>query len=233
MEVNNINNNYSIAIDGPSGAGKSTMAKRIAQHFGLIYIDTGAIYRTVALYAIEKGITDQGGVSRLLDEIDIKLIHDKDGRQRMLLAGRDVSEEIRLPEVSLCASKVSAMPPVRAFLLDMQRKFAEEHNVVMDGRDIGTVVLPNASIKIFLTASCEDRARRRYKELEEKGIDTTYEKVYNDIVYRDKNDSNRETSPLKPAVDAIIVDTTGFTLEETTGLLIMLIEGKKFDEGCV
>lgn len=223
----------SIAIDGPSGAGKSTMAKKIAEHFGVVYIDTGAIYRSVALFAIENGVDsrDQDGIVRLLNKIELQLIHDEKGSQRMLLGGEDVTDKIRLPEVSICASNVSSMPLVREFLLDMQRKFAENCDVVMDGRDIGTVVLPGATVKIFLTASPEDRARRRYEELCEKGVDTTYDDVLSDLVCRDRNDSDRETAPLKPSHDAIIVDTSGNTIEKTTGVLIKLIEEKLRHEG--
>lgn len=228
-----VDKRLSIAIDGPSGAGKSTMAKRIAEQFGLMYIDTGAIYRSVALFAIENGVDskDQDGVVGLLDEIEIQLLHDEMGSQRMLLCGKDVTDKIRLPEVSICASNVSAMPPVREFLLSMQREFAENCDVVMDGRDIGTVVLPKATIKIFLTAAPEDRARRRYEELCNNGVDTTYDDVLSDIIYRDKNDSERETAPLKPSQDAIIVDTSGNTVEKTTGVLINLIEEKLSNEG--
>lgn len=222
----------SIAIDGPSGAGKSTMAKRIAEQFGLMYIDTGAIYRSVALFALENGVDsrDASGVIGLLDRVELELIHDEKGTQRMLLGGRDVTEKIRLPEISICASNVSAIPEVRAFLLDMQRKFAENCDVVMDGRDIGTVVLPGATVKIFLTASSEDRARRRYEELCEKGVVAAYDDVLRDLVLRDKNDSSRETAPLKPSDDAIIVDTSGNTLERTTEILIKLIGEKLADE---
>lgn len=228
-----VNGKINIAIDGPSGAGKSTMAKEIAEHFGLIYIDTGAIYRSVGLFAHESGVglDDQQGVTEILDKIELLLIYDDNGAQRMLLNGRDVSDDIRMPEVSIYASLVSAMQPVRAFLLDMQREFARSCDVVMDGRDIGTVVLPDAAIKIFLTAEPKDRAARRYQELRDKGVETTYEQVYNDLIYRDESDKNRAAAPLKPAEDSVIVDTSGNSLEQSTKQLITLIEEKLLNAG--
>lgn len=218
----------SIAIDGPSGAGKSTMAKRIAEHFGYIYIDTGAIYRSVALYAIRRRVDsgDIAGIIALLDKVHLELIHDDRGGQRMILNGEDVSDAIRLPEVSMYTSNLSAIQQVREFLLDMQRDYAKKYDVVMDGRDIGTVVLPDATIKIFLTAAPENRARRRYEELRGKGVDTTYESVLTDLLHRDKNDSSRQTAPLKPADDALIVDTSGNTIQETANILINLVKEK-------
>ncbi len=210
----------SIALDGPAGAGKSTVAKGVAKDLGFIYVDTGALYRTVGLHFIRKGITTElkCDIESELKEIvvDIKFVNNE---QRVFLNGEDVSEQIRTPEASMMASAVSAKPPVRAFLLDMQRKLARENNVIMDGRDIGTVVLPDATLKYFVTATAEERANRRYKELIEKGMDVEYKAVYDDIVKRDYNDSHREIAPLKPAEDSIIFDTTGNTLEQSVELL--------------
>lgn len=215
----------SVAIDGPSGAGKSTLAKRVAKHFGFIYVDTGAIYRTVGYAAQCAGLDsrDAVGIEKLLPETEIGFDYDENGTQRMLLNGRDVSTEIRTPKSSIYASDVSAMPSVRAFLLDMQREAAKKHDVVMDGRDIGTVVLPDADLKIFLTASAEERAVRRWKELKEKGMETPYEQVLRDIEYRDKQDSTRAAAPLKAAPDAVTVDTTGVSLEDSSQILEELI----------
>ena len=216
-----MNKHYSVAIDGPSGAGKSTLAKRLSKEFGFIYVDTGAIYRTVgyAAQCAEVDSKDVQGVESLLPTIDIGFDYDAEGSQRMLLNGKDVSKEIRTPKSSIYASDVSAMPAVRAFLLDMQRAMAEKYNVIMDGRDIGTVVLPNAGLKIFLTATAEERARRRYLELKEKGTDTTYEEVLKDIHYRDQQDSTRATAPLKAADDAVTVDTTHVDFEGSFAIL--------------
>ncbi|NLW64791.1 MAG: (d)CMP kinase [Clostridiales bacterium] len=217
---------FSVAIDGPSGAGKSTIAKMCAEKLGFLYVDTGAIYRTVGLAAKRAGIAskDAEGVSALLPGLDITMCHDESGLQRMVLCGDDVTEEIRMPEVSIYASDVSAMPHVRAFLLEMQRGLAQTHNVIMDGRDIGTVVLPDAELKIFLTAQPEERAKRRYDELLIKGVKTTYEEVLKDIQYRDKNDSSRSSAPLKPAENAVMIDTTGNSLEESFRLICGIIE---------
>ena len=205
----------SIALDGPAGAGKSSVAKGVAKELGFIYVDTGALYRTVGLYFIRKGImTDLDcDIEEILKDIsvDIKFVDEK---QHVFLNGEDVSDEIRTPQASMMASAVSAKPPVRAFLLGMQRKLAEENNVIMDGRDIGTVVLPNATMKFFVTATAEERANRRYKELIEKGEDVKYDDVYNDIVTRDYNDSHREIAPLKPAKDSIMFDTSKINLDE-------------------
>lgn len=210
----------SIALDGPAGAGKSTVAKGVAKDLGFIYVDTGALYRTVGLHFIRKGITTELNcdIESELKEIvvDIKFVNNE---QRVFLNGEDVSEQIRTPEASMMASAVSAKPPVRAFLLDMQRKLARENNVIMDGRDIGTVVLPDATLKYFVTATAEERANRRYKELIEKGMNVEYKAVYDDIVKRDYNDSHREIAPLKPAEDSIMFDTTGNTLEQSVELL--------------
>lgn len=217
----------SIALDGPAGAGKSTVAKGAAKALGFIYVDTGALYRTVGLKFLREGYDtelncDIDAVLKTI-EVDIKFIN---GTQHVFLNGEDVSEAIRTPEASMMASAVSAKPPVRAFLLEMQRKLARENNVLMDGRDIGTVVLPDATLKFFVTASVEERAIRRYKELKEKGADVSYEKVYKDIETRDYNDSHREIAPLKPAEDSIMFDTTGNTLQESIDNLIKIIKEK-------
>lgn len=219
----------SIALDGPAGAGKSTVAKGVAKELGFIYVDTGALYRTVGLHFLRKGIDTalECDIENELKEIsvDIKFVGNE---QRVFLCGEDVSEKIRTPEASMMASAVSAKPAVRAFLLEMQRKLARENDVIMDGRDIGTVVLPNATLKFFVTASAEERANRRYKELIEKGMKVEYKDVYDDIVIRDYNDSHREIAPLKPAEDSIMFDTTGNTLEESIELLKKAItEGLK------
>ena len=215
----------SIALDGPAGAGKSTIAKGAAKALGFIYVDTGALYRTVGLKFIREGYDTQLNcdIDTILKmiEVDIKFI---DGTQHVFLNGEDVSEAIRTPEASMMASAVSAKPAVRAFLLEMQRKLARENNVLMDGRDIGTVVLPNATIKFFVTASVEERATRRYKELIEKGMDVKYDDIYKDIETRDYNDSHREIAPLKPAEDSIMFDTTSNTLEESLDKLITIIK---------
>ncbi len=217
----------SIALDGPAGAGKSTVAKGAAAALGFIYVDTGALYRTVGLKFIREGYDTELNcdIEAILKtiEVDIKFI---DGTQHVFLNGEDVSDAIRTPEASMMASAVSAKPPVRAFLLEMQRKLARENNVLMDGRDIGTVVLPNATLKFFVTASVEERANRRYKELCEKGENVTYEEVYKDIETRDYNDSHREIAPLKPAEDSIMFDTTGNTLQESIDNLIKLVKEK-------
>jgi len=215
----------SVAIDGPSGAGKSSLAKCISKRFGFVYVDTGAIYRAVGLYVRRKGVAskDAPAVEKLLPEISIDIEYDGEGNQHILLNGEDVSDKIREPEISIYASDVSAMPAVRAFLLGMQRSLAERYDVVMDGRDIGTVVLPNASVKIFLTASPEERARRRHKELTEKGVNCTYEEVLRDMQYRDKNDSSREIAPLRPAEDSILLDTTELSFEESADRIAQII----------
>lgn len=213
-----------IAIDGPSGAGKSTISKLLAREFGFIYVDTGAIYRTVGLYVQRKGVspTNHTDVEALLPEIEISIEHTG-GEQRIFLNGEDVSSQIRQHIISKYASDVSAIPAVRAFLLEMQRGFARRENVIMDGRDIGTVVLPDADIKIFLTATDEDRAERRYKELLSKGQDVSFEKVLSDMRIRDEQDSSRAVAPLVPASDALKVDTTGNTLEESVEELKTII----------
>ena len=219
---------YSIAIDGPSGAGKSSLARRCAKAFGFIYVDTGAIYRTVGLAAYRAGVDrkDASAVSTLFPGLDIKMVYNEAGEQRMLLNGEDVSEAIREPHISLCASDVSALPEVRAFLMEMQRKMARENSVIMDGRDIGTVVLPNADLKIFLTASAEARAKRRLLELEQKGIETSFEEVLEDMRVRDEQDSTRAAAPLKAADDAVIADTSEIGFEESYELLCRIITEK-------
>lgn len=215
----------SIALDGPAGAGKSTVAKGAAKALGFIYVDTGALYRTVGLKFSRDGYGTEldCDIESVLETInvDIKFIG---GVQHVFLNGEDVSEEIRTPKASMMASAVSAKPPVRAFLLEMQRRLARENNVIMDGRDIGTVVLPDATLKFFVTASVEERANRRYKELIEKGMDVNYDDIYRDIETRDYNDSHREIAPLKPAEDSIIFDTTGNTLQESVEKLLKMIK---------
>ena len=215
----------SVAVDGPSGAGKSTLAKLLAEALGYLYVDTGAIYRTVGLAAFRRGIapTDREKVSAMLPSLKIALTHGPDGLQHMFLDGEDVTGDIRRHEISAYASGVSAIPEVRAFLLERQRELAQTHNVIMDGRDIGTVVLPKADVKIFLTASPEDRARRRYEELVSRGQKTDYNTVFRDLLERDKNDSSRAAAPLKQAGDAILVDTTGNSLDESFQVLLRTI----------
>ncbi|MBQ6465291.1 MAG: (d)CMP kinase [Oscillospiraceae bacterium] len=223
-----MNGHYAIAIDGPSGAGKSSLARRVAARFGFLYVDTGAIYRTVGLAAYRRGIDrrDAAAIEALLPELDIQMAYNAQGEQRMLLNGEDVSEAIRLPEISICASDVSALPEVRAFLLEMQRKMAREHDVIMDGRDIGTVVLPQAELKIFLTASAEARAERRMKELAAKGVKTDFEAVLRDIRYRDEQDSARAAAPLRQAEDAVLVDTTALDFAQSEERLCALVREK-------
>lgn len=214
-----------IAIDGPAGAGKSSLSKEVAKELSFIYVDTGALYRTIGLAASRKGISmeDKEGIVSLLDEIEVKLAFNDEGTQIVLLNGEDVSGYIRTPQASMYASAVSAIPEVRAFLLDLQRNMAKNDNVIMDGRDIGTVVLPDAKIKIFLTASAEKRAMRRYKENIEKGIDVSYEDVLKDVNERDYNDSHRAIAPLKPAEDSITVDTSDYDFEGSKDLLLKVI----------
>lgn len=216
----------SIAIDGPSGAGKSTLAKAISEKIGYIYFDTGALYRTVGLHMYNNDISldDEQAVIKHLSNIDIK-IKFIDGVQRMFLNNRDVSDEIRKHIISDYASKVSAIPAVRTFLFDMQREFAKNNNVVMDGRDIGSVVLPNAKIKIYLTASANDRARRRFIELKNRGkSDITYEQVLKDVIERDNRDINRPISPLKIADGAVVVDTSELNFEQSLSKLLEIIK---------
>ena len=217
----------SVAIDGPSGAGKSSMAKAVAKRFGFIYVDTGAIYRTVGLAAQRADVDskDTAGVIALLPGLSIDFDYDENGTQRMLLDGEDVSAEIRTPKSSIYASDVSAIPEVREFLMDMQRDMAGKHSVIMDGRDIGTVVLPNADLKIFLTASAEERAKRRCLELKQKGMDTPFDQVLQDIQYRDRQDSSRAAAPLKPAEDAVALDNSDLSFDETVEAVSALIRG--------
>ncbi len=223
-----MNGHYSIAIDGPSGAGKSSLARACAGAFGFLYVDTGAIYRTVGLAAFRRDLDrrDEAAVAAMLPELDIRMAYNEEGEQRMYLNGEDVSAAIRMPEISICASDVSALPAVRAYLLEMQRKMARENNVIMDGRDIGTVVLPDAELKIFLTASAEARAERRMKELAAKGVEADFEEVLRDIRYRDEQDSNRAAAPLKPAEDSVLVDTTEIDFDSSAALLKSIIREK-------
>ena len=215
-----------IAIDGPSGAGKSTLAKMAAERLGYTYVDTGALYRCIGLYMLRAGICckDLDAVCQSIKDINIDLLYDDNGYQKMLLNGVDVTAEIRTPQVSMAASEVSAFPEVRSFLLDLQRDIANKYSVIMDGRDIGTVVLPDADVKIFLTASAKVRAERRYEELLAKGLDVAYSDVLKDIIKRDQQDSDREISPLKPAPDSVLLDTTEYTLSESLERIIQLIK---------
>lgn len=219
-------NHYAIAIDGPSGAGKSTLARRLAERLGILYVDTGAIYRTVGCHVKRQGVDpkDEAAVAALLPGLHIELTFGADGEQHMLLGGEDVTKEIRLPEMSLYASAVSAHPAVRAFLLEMQRSLARTHSVIMDGRDIGTVVLPEAELKIFLTADVAERARRRHRELMARGTPQPYETVLEEMKRRDENDSSRAAAPLKQAADAILLDTTELDFAGSEAALLQLAE---------
>ncbi|WP_418719144.1 (d)CMP kinase [Candidatus Allofournierella merdipullorum] len=214
----------SVAIDGPSGAGKSSLAKRLAKELGYLYVDTGAMYRAIGLYAKRAGADTKNAaaVEALLPEVRVELKY-VDGAQRVLLCGEDVSEAIRAEEIGMAASDVSAHPAVRRFLLDTQRNMALTHDLLMDGRDIGTVILPNATVKIFLTASPEARAKRRMLELQQKGQPAEYETVLEDIRQRDWQDTHRETAPLKQAEDALLVDTSELDFEESFQTLKNLI----------
>ena len=215
----------SVAIDGPAGAGKSSISRKVSGELGFIYVDTGALYRSIAYTLNAKGITTEeiDKIEATLKEtrIDIKFI---DGEQHVMVNDQDVSSEIRTAEISMLASAFSALPIVREYLLGLQRRMAEENNVIMDGRDIGTVVLPNATVKIFLTADPEDRAKRRYDEMIEKGMTANYEEVLEDIKKRDYNDSHRSVAPLKPAEDSIVVNTTGNTFEQSVEQLANIIK---------
>ncbi|MBR1731707.1 MAG: (d)CMP kinase [Ruminococcus sp.] len=217
-----------IAIDGPAGAGKSTISKAAAKRLGFIYIDTGALYRNVGLAASRAGVEPKEGkeVEKLLSEISVELTFNDKGEQVVLLNKEDVSGLIRTPEASMMASAISAVPSVRAFLLDLQRDIAKTNNVIMDGRDIGTVILPDAEVKIFLTAAPEARAERRYKELKEKGMDINYDDILQDVITRDYNDSHREIAPLRQADDAVLADTTEVDLDGSIELIISIIKEK-------
>lgn len=218
-------NHRSIAIDGPSGAGKSTLAKRLAQELGFLYVDTGAIYRTVGLAGLRQrlDLLDAAEVAGLLPRLTITMGYGEDGLQHMFLDGEDVTAAIRENEVSACASKVAAIPAVRDFLMEMQRRTAREHDVIMDGRDIGTVVLPDADLKIYLTAAPEARAQRRCRELLERGQQADFDQVLREVIERDRRDTERETAPLRQAEDAVPADTTELDLEESFQLLLRLI----------
>ncbi len=213
-----------VAIDGPAGAGKSTVAKAAAKELGYIYVDTGALYRSIALNAVRNGVIDsEQGIIDMLAETKVELKHEN-GTQVVYLNGEDVSSLIRTPEISMGASKVSAIAQVRSFLLDLQRDIAKTNNVIMDGRDIATVVLPNAQVKIFLFASPECRAQRRYKELLEKGEKVNYEDVLADVEQRDYQDSHREIAPLKPSEQSIMADTSDCTLQQSIDMVVNIIK---------
>lgn len=214
-----------IAIDGPAGAGKSTIARALARKLGYIYVDTGALYRSIGLYCTEAGVPleDKAAVTAALEQIRVELRY-VDGVQRVLLNGRDVSEEIRRPEISLAASSVSAMDTVRAFLFDLQRNMALEHDVVMDGRDIGTVVLPDAQVKIYLTASAEERTRRRMAEYEAKGLHADFEELLREANLRDEQDRNRAVAPLRKAEDAVELDSTCMNAEEVLAAIETIVK---------
>ena len=216
-----------VAVDGPAGAGKSTVSRAAAKAMGYIYVDTGALYRAVGVNTLRNGIDtkDRQAVAESLSDISVNLVFEN-GEQKVLLNGEDVSAEIRTPDASMAASDVSAVPKVRDFLFDLQRNIASKNNCIMDGRDIGTVVLPNAKVKVFLTASPEERAMRRFRELSEKGSTVKYEEVLEDLIKRDYNDSHREVAPLKQADDAVLLDTTGMTLEQSVESLIKIIKEK-------
>ena len=216
-----------VAIDGPAGAGKSTIARAVAAELGFIYVDTGALYRAVGLYGLRKNAdtTSADQMLPLLEEIKVELAY-VEGEQRVLLNGEDVSQAIRVNEASMAASNVSAIPGVRSFLFDLQKNMAKTHNVVMDGRDIGTVVLPEAQVKIFLTATPEERATRRYNELLEKGQKVDFDQLLAEVKQRDYNDSHRATAPLKQAEDAVLVDTTGLDIEQSIEKILDLVRSK-------
>lgn len=217
-----------VAIDGPAGAGKSSIAKAVSKKLGFVYIDTGAMYRAVAVYAIENGIEikEENFTNEVLDQIKIDITYE-DGTQKIFLLGRDVSERIREADVSIGASNVAVIPAVRLKLVELQRMLAEKTSVIMDGRDIGTYVLPDAEVKIFLTASSDVRAKRRLLEMKEKGMEADFETVKRDIEYRDKNDSQREFAPLRQAEDAVLVDTSDMTIDEVIDRITEIIREEK------
>ena len=217
-----------IAIDGPSGSGKSTLAKAVAKELGIIYVDTGALYRTIGYYVYQcgKDPRNEDEVASLLPSINIELKYEN-GSQRVILNGEDLGDKIRMPQMSMYASAVSAIPTVRAFLLEMQKSLARENSVVMDGRDIGTVIIPDADLKIFLTASVETRAQRRTIELLSKGVDARYEDVIADMIARDKQDKNRDIAPAVPAEDAIIFDNSEMSVEDSLKEIVRLVNERK------
>ena len=221
------NNVINVAIDGPGGAGKSTSARAAAKELGFIYVDTGALYRAVGVNALRNNINtrDADAVAASIEGISVDLVFEN-GEQKVLLNGEDVSSEIRTPPASMAASDVSAVPAVRAFLFDLQRDIASRNSCIMDGRDIGTVVLPHAQVKIFLTASAEERAQRRFIELQAKGSTVSYQSVLDELIERDYNDSHREIAPLKPAEDSVVLDTTGVSLEDQIASIINIIKEK-------
>jgi len=224
-----MSNFIAVAIDGPAGAGKSSVAKAVSAKLGYIYADTGALYRAVGLYAVNKGVDtkDAEAVSKMIEKDTINInIAFSDGVQHVILNGEDVNGKIRTPEISMAASNVSAVPKVRQFLFDLQRDLATKNNIIMDGRDIGTVVLPNAQVKIFLTASAEERANRRSKELLAKGMEVNYNEILEDIKKRDDQDMNRPIAPLKAAEDAVIIDSSDMSFDEVVAKLISVINEK-------
>mgnify|MGYP001045722110 CR=1 FL=1 len=218
----------SVAIDGPSGAGKSTLARAAAKKMNFIYVDTGAIYRTAALHILRRGAEpgDGAAVAALLPEIGVTIAYDEAGEQRMFLNGEDVTDRLRTQEVSMAASSAAACPAVRAFLLDMQRELAAKNSVIMDGRDIGTVVLPGADVKIYLTASCEARAKRRWLELQGRGLPGDLEQLLRETRERDARDEGRAAAPLRPAEDAVLLDTTEMDFQESLDRMIQIIRGR-------
>ena len=218
---------YAVAIDGPSGAGKSSISRAVAQKIGFIYVDTGALYRTVGLFLLKNGISpqDSEAVEAQLPKIQVEMRYAGE-EQRMFLCGEDVSDAIRTDAVSYAASTASKIPAVRAFLLDLQLQMAEKYNVIMDGRDIGTVILPHAQVKIFLTASAEERADRRCKQLRESGAEVEYDTILKNIIERDAQDMNRETAPLRAADDAVTLNTTGFEKEKSIAVITEIIQEK-------
>lgn len=217
----------SVALDGPAGAGKSTIAREVARRLGFLHVDTGALYRAIGLDALRRGAdpANPEEVLPFLEDTRVSLKFTGEG-QRIYLRGEDVSEAIRIPQASMAASAVSAIPEVRTFLLELQRELARNHNVIMDGRDIGTVVLPHADVKIFLTASVEDRARRRYQELCQRGTAKDFEQLLREIKERDYNDTHRAAAPLRPAEDAVVLDTTGNTFQQSRQQLLDIIRGR-------